>query len=204
MPDEPDHWQHLIEGLRAGENMAVREFCDRYGGIMRAIADKHLSPKVKRRVEADDVVQSVFRTFFRRAKVGQFQLPDSDSLWRLLCAITLTKVREQVRFQGRAKRGLGREVSIDPQDSSDGSGFGLSQLGYGPGPTPADAAEFADQFRLLIESLGEEEKQLVALKLDDMTNGQIAEKLGCSERTVRRLLKQVQVRLKRVFEVEGT
>ena len=204
MTDDPDHWQHLIEGLRAGENMAVREFCDRYGGIMRAVADKHLSPKVKRRVEADDVVQSVFRTFFRRAKVGQFQLPDSDSLWRLLCAITLTKVREQARFQGRAKRGLGREVSIGSQDSSDGSGFGLSQLGYGPGPTPADAAAFADQFRLLIESLGEEEKQLVALKLDDMTNDQIAEKLGCSERTVRRLLKQVQARLKRVFEVEET
>jgi RNA polymerase sigma-70 factor (ECF subfamily) len=202
MPDDPDHWQHLIKGLRAGENSAVREFCDRYGGIMRAVADKHLSPKVKRRVEAEDVVQSVFRTFFRRAKVGQFQLPDSDSLWRLLCAITLTKVREQVRFQGRVKRGLGREVSIESNDSSDGSGFGLSQLGYGPGPSPADAAAFADQFRLLIESLGEEEKQLVALKLDDMTNDQIAEKLGCSERTVRRLLKQVQARLKRVFEVE--
>ena len=56
----------------------------------------------------------------------------------------------------------------------------------------------------VIESLGEEEKQLVALKLDDMTNDQIAEKLGCSERTVRRLLKQVQARLKKVFEVEGT
>ncbi len=95
MSDDPDHWQHLIKGLRAGENSSVREFCDRYGGIMRPVADKHLSPKVKRRVEADDVVQSVFRTFFRRAKVGQFQLPDSDSLWRLLCAITLTKVREQ-------------------------------------------------------------------------------------------------------------
>ncbi len=80
----------------------------------------------------------------------------------------------------------------------------MSQLGHSPGPTPADAAAFADQFRLLIESLGEEEKQLVALKLDDMTNDQIADKLGCSERTVRRLLKQVQARLKRVFEVEET
>jgi RNA polymerase sigma factor (sigma-70 family) len=134
--------------------------------------------------------------------VGQFQLPDSDSLWRLLCAITLTKVREQVRYQGRAKRGLSREVSYDSPggggDLGDGGAAGVGAAG----PSPAEAAAFADQFRLLIESLDEEERQLVALKLDDLTNEQAAEKLGCSERTVRRLLKQVQGRLKQVFEVQ--
>ena len=198
MSEDPDQWQHLIDGLRLGENQAVRQFVDQYGGVMRAVADKHLSPAVRRRIEADDVVQSVFRTFFRRARIGQFELPDSDSLWRLLCAITLTKVREQVRFQSRAKRGLKREVSIDRGD--DDSGGGLSQLGPSAGPTPAEAAAFADQFRILIESLDPEERQIVSFKLEDMTNDQVAEKLGCSERTVRRLLKNIQSRLKRVLD----
>ena len=69
-------------------------------------------------------------------------------------------------------------------------------------PSPADAAAFADQFRMVIESLDEEEQQLVCLKLDDCTNDQVAEKLGCSERTVRRLMKEIQARLSKVLDVE--
>jgi len=54
----------------------------------------------------EDLVQSACRTFLRRAQIGQFRLADSEELWRLLCAITLTKVREQTRFHMRQKRGL--------------------------------------------------------------------------------------------------
>ena len=66
-------------------------------------------------------------------------------------------------------------------------------------PTPVEAAEFADQFALLIDSLDDEESRLVDLKLQQYTNDEAAVHMGCSERTVRRLLKRVQERLKRTF-----
>ena len=201
---DDDDWKQTVNGLRAGDASAVGDFWRRYGSLMHAVADQNLSPGMRRRVEPDDVVQSVCRTFFRRAKAGEYQLPDSQALWRLLCAITVTKVREQSRFHGRAKRGLKREVSMDAA----GGGPDADTPGadhFAPAddaPTPADAAAFADQFRLVIESLGEEERQLVCLKLDDCTNDEAAEKLGCSERTVRRLMKEIQARLSKVLDVE--
>ncbi len=208
MPDRPDddprQWQHMVDGLRRGDDAAAREFWSRYGPLMRAVADQHLSPGLRRRVEPEDVVQSVCRTFFRRAAAGEFQLADSQALWRLLCAITVTKVREQARFHGRAKRGVKREVPLDrPVTNTGDSDAGSSH--FAPASkhaSPAEAAAFADQFRSIIEALDEEERQVVCLKLDDFTNDQVAEKIGCSERTVRRLMKEVQGKLAKVLDAQ--
>jgi RNA polymerase sigma-70 factor, ECF subfamily len=197
MVDPDGNWDRLIQGLRQGDSLAAREFCDHYGAMMERLADKHLSPGVRRRVGPEDVVQSACRTFLRRVRGGEFQLPDSEALWRLLCAITVTKVREQTRFHLRQKRGLGHEVAaaLDPDDSRLG-GF----MPADPGPSPDEAVEFADQFQQVLGTLDEEERQVVDLKLQDYTNDEVGERMGCSERTVRRLLKRIEMRLVRAFD----
>ncbi len=146
---------------------------------------------------AEDVVQSACRTFLRRAKIGEFELADAEGLWGLLCAITLTKVREQTRFHLRQKRGLDREVH--PADDSQAGPRLFQEVDHEP--TPAEAAEFADQFAQLISGLDEEERQLVDYKLQQFTNEEIAARMQCSERTVRRILKRVQSALAQHFEV---
>ena len=57
--------------------------------------------------------------FFRRVSSGQFELPDADALWRLMCAITLTKARRAARDHSRQKRGIANEQYLDasPTDS---------------------------------------------------------------------------------------
>lgn len=70
-----------------------------------------------------------------------------------------------------------------------------------PGPTPAEAAAFADHFQQVLATLSEEERQIVDLKLQECTQEEIAERLGCSERTVRRIFKRVQEHLARAFDV---
>ena len=160
----------------------------------RALGRAQLASGLRRRVGADDVAQSACRTFLRRAQIGEFELSDSEGLWGLLCAITLTKVREQTRFHLREKRGLHREVHHAAGNAAGDSTGGPSVFFDRPTaePSPDDAAEFTDQFTRLVESLDEEERQLVDLKLQQFTNDEIAERMGCSERTVRRILKRVQ------------
>jgi RNA polymerase sigma-70 factor (ECF subfamily) len=187
----------MIDGLRDGTRTVVREFCDRYGKSLERLAEKHLTGGMRRRVGAEDVVQSACRTFLRRAQIGEFELADAQGLWGLLCAITLTKVREQKRYHLRQKRGLDREVH--PADVSPGNGARLFDRADSE-PTPAEAAEFADQFTQLVAGLDDEERQLVDLKLQQCTNEEIAERMGCSERTVRRILKRVQSALTRQLE----
>jgi RNA polymerase sigma factor (sigma-70 family) len=188
MLDDADHWQRMIEGLRAGDPAVVRQFCDRYGPALNRIADRKLPDAVRRRIDAEDVVQSACRTFFRRAHNGEFRLEDSGSLWRLLCAITLTKVREQARFHLRQRRGVSREREGLPASDQSWCETPLAEAS----PTPAEVAEFADVFRALLDRLSPEEQRVVDLKIQDYTNNQVAAVLGCSERTVRRLLKRVQ------------
>ena len=196
MAEPDDRWDRLIRGLRDGDRAAAHDFWEQYGPLLHAVAEKNLAGGLRRRVGPEDVVQSACRTFLRRAQQGEFQLADSDGLWRLLCAITLTKIREQTRYHLRQKRGLDQEVHAAPTEAGDQTDWGLRA----PGPTPAEAAEFADQFQQLLATLDEEERRIVELKLQDCTHEEVATQLGCSERTVRRILKRVQAQLARTFD----
>lgn len=200
MDDSIARWDKIIEGLRQGDRYVVQDFWDRFGPMLHKVADKHLADGLRRRFGPEDVVQSALRTFLRRAKGGEFHLDDSDELWRLLCAITLTKLKEQARFHLRQKRGLQSEQPLQAQ-SPDSSVANLHDP-VAPGPTPAEAAEFSDQFEQVLAGLDEEERRMVDLKLQDHTHDEVAKIMNCSERTVRRVLKRVQARLSRVFETD--
>lgn len=194
MNDEAS-WNQWMARFRDGDPETVRAFWEQYGPMLHKVAAKHLADQLRRRIGPEDIVQSACRTFLRRAQGGQFQMDDAESLWRLLCAITLTKVREQARFHGRKKRGMNQEVHANPDESS--AGF----QPVAPGPSPEEQVEFAEQFEALLGGLDEEERQIVDLKLQECTHDQIAEQLGISERTVRRIVKRVQSKLADAFPV---
>ena len=191
MPDPNDLSQWIIRGLRTGDASAVRAFCDRYGDALHRIVDRRLPADVRRRVGPEDVVQSACCTFLRRVRGGEFNLPDSAALWQLICSITLTKVREQARFHRRKKRGVGLEHDPTPTPDQSGAAFDAPD----PGPAPDEAAEFADQLEYILSALDAETQRVVELKLQDFTNEPVATRLGCSERTVRRVLKRLEARL---------
>lgn len=175
----------MIAGLRQGDPATVRQFCDRYGSGLERLARSNMASGLRRRVGPDDVVQSVYRTFLRRAGDGQFVLDDADGLWRLLCAITLTKVREKARYHLRLKRGYHLEVHEEP---------GTEPGWVDDGTAPDDAVAFAELFERLIDGLDDVERSIVDLKLQDRSNGEVAERLGRSERTVRRILARMRTR----------
>ena len=66
-------------------------------------------------------------------------------------------------------------------------------------PTPEEAAQFSDILSQLFAALDEEQQQIVEMKLEHHTNEEIAKKLGCSERTVRRISKRIRTRLQQIL-----
>lgn len=189
-PDERD-WNRLISGLRDGDSVACGDFWNQYGQMLEAVASRQLSARIQQRVGPEDVVQSACRTFFRRMSDGQFELPDADALWRLMCAITMTKARKVARDQSRQKRGVNREQPLRaPNPAGESVQFDLA----GDGSTPLQAAVVADQLQHLLSVLSTEECRVLDLKLQQFTNDEIATEIGCSERTVRRLTRKIQER----------
>ena len=90
-----------------------------------------------------------------------------------------------------------------PLDAAPGDSIGPGNALAGGEPPPDEAAELDDELQRLLSGLDPEEQQVVDLKLQEHTNEEIAEKVGCSERTIRRVLARVQSRLRGMLE-EGS
>ncbi len=198
MPSEENDSVVWIRELVAGNELVMHEFWREYATSLERIAQSRMTPALQRRVSGEEIALSVCRTFLRRARQGQFVVEGSESLWRLLCAITLTKVRHYARFHYRQKRGLHLEVALNGEESS--QGLGPADPPAHHEVSPADALAFADQMSFLLGKLDDEERQIVEGKLDGMTHGEVAAKLGCSERTVRRLLERIFARWSRELD----
>src|SRR5262245_5479571 len=72
--DETDPVADWIRRWGAGDTRAAEQLFDRYARRLTHVAEQHLSRKLAAREGGEDVVQSVFRTFFRRSARGQFRL----------------------------------------------------------------------------------------------------------------------------------
>lgn len=190
------HSREWLNDLMDGKEAVVGEFWNQYGNRLEKLADRQLNAKLNRRIEANDVVQSACRTFFRRAEAGQFHLEESESLWRLLCAIVVNKARMKIRFHLQAKRTVGNEEDLSSNEESP------RDLAVSKSPTPDALAEFNDQFEFIMQSLDDEEAKIIQLKLEDLNNDEIATRIGCSERTVRRIFARIRARLIEQWETE--
>jgi DNA-directed RNA polymerase specialized sigma24 family protein len=132
----------------------------------------------------------------RGAAQGRFPLlSDRHNLWQLLVVITARKALDLIEHEQRQKRGGGAvrgESAVDkPQDSSTAEA-GLEQI-LGPEPTPAFAAQLAEEYQLLLGKLDDEQLRSVAVwKMEGYTNDEIAAKLACTPRTVERKLRMIR------------
>ncbi len=187
------HWAAWVRQLADGDEQVTTEFWNLFGARIRALADNNLTGNLHRRVEPDEIANSACRTFLRRAKSGQFELPDSESLWRLMCTITLAKTSAYARYHLAQKRGVQRESSS--QAGSSALARPVVESLASKNPSQEEIVDFQDQFLYLMDSFDSESQQIVQLKLEQHTNAHIAEQMGCAERTVRRKIKQVQATL---------
>ncbi len=190
---EPEQCQALLERVRAGDEEAARQLYDANIDRLLPLVRRRLSQRLARRVDPEDIVQSVFRTFFHRVKEGQFRIADTDSLTRLLMRITVRKTLHQVAYHLAAKRDPRLEAS-----SEAGTELDLAQLLTLP-PTDEAALIFLDQFEHFLAALRPEDRRILELRLAGRTNEEVAQQLGTYDRRVRRVIEQVRA----LAEAEG-
>ncbi len=136
--------------------------------------------------DAEDAALGAFDSFCRGVKQGRFpRLDDRNDLWRILVVLTQRKVADQLRHEMAQRRGRGL-VHLEAALAKDGGG--LDQL---PGlePTPEFAAMLAEEYQDRLESLANETLRRIAVwKLEGYTADEVAERLGCTRRSVQRKL----------------
>jgi DNA-directed RNA polymerase specialized sigma24 family protein len=171
--------------LQAGRPEAAQPLWERYFARLVGLARLKLRGTALRVADEEDVALSAFDSFFRGAEQGRFpRLDDRENLWQLLVVITARKASNLRRHENRQKRGGRAAGETTPNPTA----LELEQV-IGREPTPAFAAQLADECRSLFALLPDAELRSVAqLKLEGDTNPEIAAKLGCALRSVERKL----------------
>lgn len=171
----------LLELLRGGNAAAAEAVFERYAERLTRLARVRLSARLAVRVDAEDIVQSAWRSFFVAARAGRFRVEQGGDLWRLLVEVTLHKLYRQAAHHHAQRRSLRREAAGNE-----------ALLAAAADPTPEEAAAAADELEALLEQLPERNRQALALRLQGCEHAEIAAQLGCTERTVRRMLSEAR------------
>lgn len=191
---ETDPVAEWVRRWRAGDERAAEQLLARYGERLIRVAEQHLSHKLAGRLDGEDVVQSVFRTFFRRSAGGEFRIDGSAHLWRLLVKITVLKARAKARHHTAGVRDAAAE-------EPGGDAWLVEALAREPGPD--EAAVLVDEVHALLLGLPPLHGQVLEMRLQGFEVREIAERLDFSNRTVQRVLNLLQERLLRKKERDG-
>jgi DNA-directed RNA polymerase specialized sigma24 family protein len=182
--------------LQAGDSVAVQRLWERYFERLVGLAHKKLGDLPRRALDEEDIALSVFESFCRGARGGQFpELLDRDNLWALLIVLTARKAFNVRRDERREKRGggevRGESALIGPSASPEAAGLDAFLARE---PTPEFAAQAAEEYQRLLDALGDAELRTIALyKMEGDTTEQIAAKLQRSPRTVERKLQRIRL-----------
>jgi DNA-directed RNA polymerase specialized sigma24 family protein len=185
-----------IDGLKAGDQEAARQLWDHYFLKLAHVVRQKLPDRYRRAFDEEDVALSAFKSFCAGVAEDRFpQLDSRDNLWAVLVLIGARKAHAYLQRNNRQKRGggtvRGDSVFLDPQ--ADGSEpAGLDAL-VSAEPTPAFAAQVAEECQRLLDCLGDESLQAIALlKMQGHTLDEIAEQTGCTKRAVQRRLEIIR------------
>lgn len=180
----------LLRRFHDGEQDAATALYLRYAKRLHRLADAQTSPEIAVRVDPEGIVQSVFRTFFRRVSQGQYDIPQGEDLWKLFLVIALNKIRTRAAHHRADKRDVSRTHPL-PADGLIASG--------------SDEAAFA-LLRMTIEELlaemPETNRQVVLWRIEGQEVAEIASRTHRSKRSVERILQKFRERLGQLVHEE--
>jgi RNA polymerase sigma factor (sigma-70 family) len=166
----------------------VHDFCR---PRLTAFARSRIFPKLLQRVDADDVVQETFQSFFHGVYANRFQIDTTSELWNTLLAICMNKIRTESQHHTRKKRSFDREE----QHEEFGSGTDATASSMVAGSAPYGTQNVLAQLRSILGDMDSRDQEVMLDSIRGMSNTDIAEKNECSERSVRRVFQRIRGRL---------
>jgi RNA polymerase sigma-70 factor, ECF subfamily len=195
-PGDGDSFDQVCTRLENGDEAGAREIFDRFAKHLITHARQRLAPRVQQKVDPEDVVQSVFKSFFRRQSDGHFTFDNWESLWGLLLQITIHKCNRWAERFGTQRRNIRGEASLSPGDQSD-----RDQDPPCRGPSPQEIAVLNETLDALKAKLDPVEWNILTLRLDEHSVPEISGLVSRSERTVARTLQRIRTLLAEQIEM---
>ncbi|GIW81217.1 MAG: hypothetical protein KatS3mg105_3024 [Gemmatales bacterium] len=178
----------LFRHVKAGEQSAATELYYRYYDRLKGLVQTRSSSGLAQKVDADDIIQSVFGSFFRGMNLGYYDVPSGGELWNLFLVIALNKIRAKGIYFQAAKRDLRRTRGGELLERvSEGRDEDASRL------LRMTIAE-------VLASLPKLDAQVITLRVQGCEVAEIAASVGRSKRSVERILQSFRKKLARSLE----
>jgi len=188
----------LMRSLQAGEADAAARIHARYVARLAATTRPRIAPRLARRIDPQDVLQSAWGSFFVRARAGGYSVERAGDLWRLLSAIVRHKLLTNVERHHATRRSVDRESAPAGEVSS------ADLHPVDRQPDPFEAAALAETWAAIRKILAPDECLVFDLRLAEHSLEDIAGIVGRSERTIRRWLEEIKRRLSQTLGEQPT
>jgi len=186
----------LILRARQGDEDAFQALLGRHEELLRRRVQRWVSPGLRRKISASDVLQEAYIVALRR--FADFEDRGDGSFRRWLGQIVDLKLREAVRQHGAAKRDAGREVSRDGRVDT------RNFAGQRTSPSQAAiASEMKEAARVAFEKMPDDYQRIVKLVQQDQVSFEMAaRKLGRTLAATRKLYGRAVARFTELLKEE--
>ena len=191
MTERPTYW---LPTLQQGDERAAEMLWQEYFIKIVRLAKRRMEGLRLQAADEEDVAVSAMNSFCRMAKNREDPIANSAELWKLLATIVKRKVNKERQRQFADKRQeyrlMGESRISPPQDHEEKDGRNALAQFSGREPSPELAVELAETWERILGLPDAEE--IVLLKNDGYSNSEIAEKMGCSTRTIQRAIEKIK------------
>ena len=174
----------LLDRIRSGDQDAALQLYYRYADRLIRLASQNTPTELAPRFDPEDIVQSVFRTFFRRAAKGQYEAPEGDELWKLLLVMALNKVRSRGAYHRSGKRDIRKTQELEAANDH-----------AAVKSTEEAKSILCMSVEEIIQKQPESHREIIRLRIDGLEVQAIAERENRSKRTVERVLQSFRKQL---------
>ncbi|MCI0359425.1 MAG: ECF-type sigma factor [Planctomycetaceae bacterium] len=178
--------------LKAGDQSAARLLWQRYFRQLVRLARRKLPFHARRAADEEDVALAAFAKFCQGAEEGRLpKVRNREDVWKVLVTLTVRMAIDQVRGEGRQKRGGAAPGKLPPAagPARDANPEHVASRQA----TPEFVAQVAEECNRLLGALGDEELKAIAVwKTEGYTNEDIASELGYVLRTVERKVQAIR------------
>lgn len=192
----------LVAKITTGDADSLARFINLRKERLLAFIERQIGTQLRRKIEADDVLQEVSADAVR--SLPTIELGDRDPFsW--LCQLAERRVIDAHRhFFGAQKRNAAKEVGLGSPGGDTEGGGGLINLLVASMTTPSQAfSREAKEMRLqeALAQLPEDQREALRLRyVESMPSKEIAERIGKSDAAVRVMLTRS---LKKLQEIMG-
>ena len=191
MPPDDD-FTDLMERARSGDPAAIRDVLSRFEPEVRMMVRARLPRKLRTQFDSIDFVQAVWQSFFSDLRRNPRDFANTDHLRGYLAGVVKNKVLEQHRrLTKTAKYNLAREERLYVRRD----GRDLVRDLVSPEPSPSELAQAGDCLEQLTAGRSRREVEVLTLRRQELTLAEIAARTGLNERSVRRIIASVRLRM---------